>query len=171
MPRHTPVFVYAASPYGFTRSTRRFMTEEWYPAIERAHPDLVLLDPWRHPPSRSFMEIGRANLDQLRLCHCLVAALDGCDVDSGTAAEIGFARALGRPIIGFRHDQRASGDHPKSLINLQVEFFIRLNGTIVSTLPALTSTLRALVAQLRSPAAARASFGPRLPTRSSRTNP
>ena len=34
----------------------------------------------------------------------LLAVLDGSDVDSGTAAEIGYGFATGKPIIGYRSD-------------------------------------------------------------------
>ena len=34
----------------------------------------------------------------------VVAVLDGADVDSGTAAEIGYAFARGKLIVGYRGD-------------------------------------------------------------------
>ena len=59
--------------------------------------------------------------------------LDGADVDSGTAAEIGYAFARGKLIVGYRGDFRVSADNEGALVNLQVEFFIRESGgTIVS---------------------------------------
>lgn len=41
---------------------------------------------------------------------CVVAVLDGSDVDSGTSFEAGYAYAKGIPIIGIRTDFRNSGD-------------------------------------------------------------
>ena len=35
----------------------------------------------------------------------VVAVLDGVDVDSGTAWEIGYAYAKGKPVIGLRTDR------------------------------------------------------------------
>lgn len=35
---------------------------------------------------------------------------------------------MGRPIIGYRGDFRLSADNPGSIVNLQVEYFIALNG-------------------------------------------
>lgn len=147
----TPIYVYAASPYGFTESTRDFMTSRWYPVIRQAHPHLILLDPWDSPVApRPLMASGRQNLDLIHQAHFLVAGLDGPDVDSGTAAEIGYATAIGRPVIGFRQDLRQANDHPNGTINLQVEYFIRTRGTIVSTLDALQSAIRSLAGQILS---------------------
>jgi nucleoside 2-deoxyribosyltransferase len=68
--------------------------------------------------------------------------LDGADVDSGTAAEIGYAFACGRPIVGYRSDLRRAGEHDGVVVNLQVEYFIRASGgTIVAALDDLPSAL------------------------------
>ena len=40
----------------------------------------------------------------------ILANLDGADADSGTCFEVGYARALGKPILAFRTDFRQSGD-------------------------------------------------------------
>jgi nucleoside 2-deoxyribosyltransferase len=61
-------------------------------------------------------------------CDVVLANLDGQDVDSGTAAEIGYAFAKGKPIIGYRGDLRLSSDNVGLTVNLQVEFFIRESG-------------------------------------------
>jgi nucleoside 2-deoxyribosyltransferase len=58
----------------------------------------------------------------------LIAVLDGVDVDSGTAAEIGFAYALGMRIFGLRTDFRLAGDNLGSIVNLQVQYFIEQSG-------------------------------------------
>ena len=69
--------------------------------------------------------------------------LDGADVDSGTAAEIGYAFARGKPIVGYRGDVRLAGDNEAAVVNLQVEYFIRASGgTIVTRLSALPRALR-----------------------------
>ncbi len=57
-----------------------------------------------------------------------MAVLDGADVDSGTAAEIGYAFARGKRIVGYRGDFRLSADNEGSIVNLQVEYFIRASG-------------------------------------------
>lgn len=55
-----------------------------------------------------FPEIYRVCLDALKESDVVVAVLDGPDVDSGTAFELGYARALGLPVIGIRTDFRES---------------------------------------------------------------
>jgi nucleoside 2-deoxyribosyltransferase len=47
-------------------------------------------------------------LAQVRDADRLLACLDGADVDSGTCVEIGYAIALGKPILGYRTDIRGS---------------------------------------------------------------
>jgi nucleoside 2-deoxyribosyltransferase len=51
----------------------------------------------------------------------VVAVLDGVDVDSGTAWEIGYAYAMGKPVIGLRTDFRTLSD---GIVNLMVEMSI-----------------------------------------------
>ena len=51
----------------------------------------------------------------------VVAVLDGVDVDSGTAWEIGYAYARGKPVIGLRTDFRTLSD---GVVNLMVEMSI-----------------------------------------------
>ncbi|MHA1791225.1 MAG: nucleoside 2-deoxyribosyltransferase [Promethearchaeota archaeon] len=59
----------------------------------------------------------------------LLALLDGGkDVDSGVAAEIGFAFASNKTILALRMDFRPGGDNMASEINLQVEYFIKKSG-------------------------------------------
>jgi nucleoside 2-deoxyribosyltransferase len=51
----------------------------------------------------------------------VVAVLDGVDVDSGTAWEIGYAYASEKTVIGLRTDFRALSD---GIVNLMVEMTI-----------------------------------------------
>lgn len=71
---------------------------------------------------------GEANLRAIDGADGVVAVLDGVDVDSGTASEIGYAFAKGKRIVGYRNDFRRTGDTMASVVNLQVEFFIRASG-------------------------------------------
>ena len=85
-----------------------------------------------------------------------VAVLDGTDVDSGTAAEIGYAFARGKLIVGYRGDFRLSADNEGSTVNLQVEYFIRASGgTIVERYEDLGPALGALGGARRSGTRAR----------------
>ena len=78
-------------------------------------------------------ELGRANAESIRNADGVVAILDGVDVDSGTAAEIGYAYALGKRIYGLRTDFRLAGDNAGSIVNLQVQYFIEASGGSVQT--------------------------------------
>ena len=69
----------------------------------------------------------------IRAAAGVLAVLDGEDVDSGTAAEIGYAAALARPVVGVRTDLRITGDNEATLVNLQVEWFIIESGGRLTT--------------------------------------
>ena len=72
--------------------------------------------------------VGRRNAELIRQSAGVLAVLDGYDVDSGTAAEIGYAAALEKPIVGMRTDLRVTGDNEATIVNLQVEWFILESG-------------------------------------------
>ena len=44
------------------------------------------------------------DLLEIKRCQVLVALLDGPDIDSGTAVEMGIAHALGVPVVGLKTD-------------------------------------------------------------------
>ena len=73
-------------------------------------------------------QTGRVNTEAIHECDAVLAVLDGVDIDSGTAAEIGYACAKGKPIIGYRGDFRVCSDNEGATVNLQVEYFIHLTG-------------------------------------------
>lgn len=144
------VRIYLASPLGFAESTRHFMEH----LIERVAPHVDVTNPWddqrfaaefvriaqldsRTEANAALAEIntelGRANAESIRAATGMVAILDGVDVDSGTAAEVGYAYALGKRIYGLRTDFRLAGDNPGSIVNLQVQYFIEASGGSVQT--------------------------------------
>jgi nucleoside 2-deoxyribosyltransferase len=71
-------------------------------------------------------QIGKANEDMIRSCDIVLGVLDGAELDSGTASEIGFAAALGKKCYGLRTDFRDSGDFDGLPINLQVLYLGRV---------------------------------------------
>lgn len=146
---------YLASPLGFAESTRDFMSV-FENQIARCGYEVV--NPWRLADPHLFeaaaaienvklrrrtlhevnMKVAAQNERAIRECHMAVAVLDGVDVDSGTASEIGFAYALGKRIYGYRGDFRSTGDNEGSIVNLQVEYWIENSGgCIVTSLTAL----------------------------------
>ena len=52
---------------------------------------------------------------------CVVALLDGTQVDDGTAWEIGYAYSKGLPIFGIRTDFRQGGDTQFNHVNSMIE--------------------------------------------------
>lgn len=74
------------------------------------HRDAGVFD--RDGDSRPFFE---GDVRALEAAALVVAVLDGCDVDSGTAWEMGYAYALGRPVLGYLGDVRIA--RPQTQIN------------------------------------------------------
>ncbi|HEU0164884.1 MAG TPA: nucleoside 2-deoxyribosyltransferase [Thermomicrobiales bacterium] len=152
--------IYLASPLGFADSTRGFMAD--LVALLSAHVDVV--NPWEkgvfdaefaslateNDWSRRVarlheidLELGRLNTASIDGVDGVFAVLDGVDVDSGTAAEIGYAFAKGKYVAGLRTDFRLAGDNDGSIVNLQVEYFIEASGgRIVRTADALAGLAR-----------------------------
>lgn len=160
--------IYMASPLGFSEAGRHFYLSVLVPFVRGL--GYQVLDPWtltdperiaavqRMPygPARRDAwralnaEIGATNRAAIDEADLVVAVLDGVDVDSGTAAEIGYAHARAKPIVGYRGDFRLSADNEGSTVNLQVEFFIRDGGgSIVERYEDLRSSLRDLERTLR----------------------
>ncbi|HKP90310.1 MAG TPA: nucleoside 2-deoxyribosyltransferase [Thermoleophilaceae bacterium] len=159
--------VYLASPLGFSETTRSFGEQVVVPAlIERG---FAVLDPWHDEHGavarqlqvaadqpndadrqsdfgRVNRDLGARNVRLIEQSDALLAVLDGPDVDSGTAAEIGYAAALGRPIVGWRSDIRRAGENEATPVNMQVAHFISTTGgriaeTLDSALDALEEAL------------------------------
>ena len=148
--------LYFASPLGFTAAGSFFYYEKLVPLCQRA--GFRVLDPWkltdkwlidevvampfgeeqRQAWNDLSMLIGLNNHKAIDEAQILCACLDGSDVDSGTAAEIGYAFGRGLPIIGYREDIRLAGDNIGVPVNLQVNYFLKQSsGTLVTSLEAL----------------------------------
>ncbi|MCK4429037.1 MAG: nucleoside 2-deoxyribosyltransferase [Candidatus Aenigmarchaeota archaeon] len=145
------VKIYLAGPLGFSEAGRMFYYEKLVPTIKELGYDVI--DPWKLTPdeitepvfSMPYGEekkeklkelnatIGKNNAKAIEESTGMVAILDGSDVDGGTASEIGYASALEKPIIGYRGDFRLSSENEGSLVNLQIEYFIRKSGGTITT--------------------------------------
>jgi nucleoside 2-deoxyribosyltransferase len=143
--------IYLAGPLGFSEAGRSFQDGTLIPEIKRL--GYEVLDPWKltdpskinaiaampyGPAKRDAwrklnVEIGGNNRAAIDECDLVLAVLDGVDVDSGTASEIGYAFAKGKRIVGYRGDFRLSADNEGSTVNLQVEYFIRQSGGEIVT--------------------------------------
>lgn len=151
---------YLASPLGFAESTRGHMLE----LVAAAQAHIEIINPWDDhrfdedlQRARSIHDraerlalyhrintgLGQGNEERIRQADGVIAVLDGTDVDSGTASEVGFAYALGKPIIGLRTDFRLAGDNEGALVNLQVQYFIEASGgRIVTSIDDLIDALK-----------------------------
>jgi nucleoside 2-deoxyribosyltransferase len=90
--------------------------------------------------------IAAKNCEALDGCDAVLAVLDGPDVDSGTAAEIGYAFARKKPIVGYRGDFRIAADNVGSTVNLQVEYFIRESGgTILARIDEVAAAITRII--------------------------
>ena len=155
--------IYMACPLGFSEAGRHFYNSVLVPFVKGL--GYEVLDPWSLTDTRKIeavqcmppgperreawrtlnRELGATNRAAIDRAHGVVAILDGPDVDSGTAAEIGYAFARGKLIVGYRGDFRLSGDNEGTTVNLQVEFFIHESGgTIVNRYEDLGPRLRPL---------------------------
>ena len=64
----------------------------------------------------------------LKTSDVLVAVLDGVDVDAGVAFEIGYAKALGKPIIGLKTDYRTFSKMEEVNLMLEVSLIKKCTG-------------------------------------------
>lgn len=137
--------VYLASPLGFAASTRAFM-DGLIPALaehvdienpwddtrfEAEFAEIATLDSFAERQSRLQRintELGRSNAERIDRSDAVFAILDGVDVDSGTASEIGYGFARGKVVCGLRTDFRLAGDNLGATVNLQVQYFIEASG-------------------------------------------
>ena len=157
--------IYLASPLGFAESTRPFMDSlagSLREVIDVVNPwddqrfasDFVHIlneDSYRQRLSRLQRintELGRANTASIDQVHGVFAILDGVDVDSGTAAEIGYGFARGKRVCGLRTDFRLAGDNVGSIVNLQVQYFIEQSGgEVVTTVEEFVALARSFAAE------------------------
>lgn len=136
--------VYLASPLGFSPELKPYLEK----IKARLHQlGYEVFDPWEQPFSKAIREasgiadhderlaafarlaekIGMVNEDAIHECDILLAVLDGAEVDSGTAAEVGFAAGITKRCHGLRTDWRDSGEFGLPM-NLQVLHFIERSG-------------------------------------------
>lgn len=69
-----------------------------------------------HCEKRKLFDI---DISALKSSDVVVAVLDGVEVDSGTSFELGYAAALGKPIVGLKTDYRTFS--PLENLNLMLE--------------------------------------------------
>lgn len=105
------------------------------------------------------LTIARADLEGLKASDVLIAVIDGVEIDSGVAAEIGAFAMLNRPIVALFSDVRQLGRTNTKKIdaliadgsenqfiyrNLFVVGLIKENGVIVSSVDELVAEVKNL---------------------------
>lgn len=118
---------YLASPYGFALATQGYL-RHLMTRIEEA--GVRIEDPWadimasgglpQQERKITAQQVALPNFARIDRSDFVIAILDGTDVDSGVACEIGYAFAKGKPVLGLRTDWRDLGDLPGHAVNLQV---------------------------------------------------
>ena len=137
--------IYLAGPL-FTLAERRF-NEEVAAELERLCPSLLVVVPQRY--DTEFLnapdfhaKVFDCAIQSINCCDAVVAIVgDGPDSDSGTCIEIGYAKGLGKKVIGVRTDFRGSQEQG---LNVMVA---RMCDHLVAA-PSTTATLAQLAGQI-----------------------
>ncbi len=103
------------------------------------------------------LAIAQADMEELQDSDVLIAVLDGIEVDSGVAAEIGVFSTYNRPIVALFSDVRQLGRDNKQKINALIEDgtenqfiyrnlfvigIIKRNGIIVSSIEEVVENVK-----------------------------
>ncbi len=102
---------------------------------------------WEHVRKRgrrAYRAIYKGDLRGLEGADAVVAILDGPDVDSGTAFEVGYACAKGKPVIGLKTDMRvfARGEVVNNMLAQGVKKIVKNFDDLIPTLNAIKKTKR-----------------------------
>lgn len=100
----------------------RYVNEQLAKAIRQAIPGITLYVPQENDAINDktayadSISIAEADLSMLQQSDVLIAVIDGVEIDSGVAAEIGAFSMLNRPIVGLFTDVRQQGrDNEKKI--------------------------------------------------------
>jgi nucleoside 2-deoxyribosyltransferase len=98
--------------------------------FETVLPQRDIGDLWEHfkkHGEEAYRDVYLRDLEAIKNSDVVVAVLDGNDVDSGVAFELGYARALGKPIIGIKTDVRkfAEGEEVNNMIAQSLAGIVR----------------------------------------------
>lgn len=107
--------IYLAAP--LFSQTQRTWNRAIKAGIEEALTEVEVILPQdfraagRFNDTRHYGALFRKCQAEISRCDCVLAILDGADVDSGSAFQMGSAFALNIPIIGVRTDFRPGAEH------------------------------------------------------------
>lgn len=132
--------VYVAGPL-FDEGERWWIEKVEQVVVECGHATFL---PHRDNPPKDQYNVAaifandRRGIDE---CDLVVASLNGLTTDDGTAWELGYAFALGKPIIGLYTDWRRRFDD--EVVNLMIECSLTMLVRSLDDLPAAMSTVLA----------------------------
>ena len=120
--------LYLANPYGFSKQTKDLLPAfikifhdlnvEVYEPFERTKNLISNKNDWAY-------ELAKTNFEDLKLCDCIFAIVNGNPPDEGVMVELGIAIALKKEIFLFRDDFRNCSDSNQYPLNLML--FVGLN--------------------------------------------
>ena len=115
--------LYLASPYGFSKQTKKLLCEfinifnelniEVYEPFERTKHLIKKQDKWPYA-------LAKSNFCDLEKCDCIFAIVNGNPPDEGVMIELGIAIALKKKIFLFRDDFRTCSDSDQYPLNLML---------------------------------------------------
>ncbi len=115
--------LYLANPYGFSNQAKNLLDEfiqifqdlklEVYEPFERTKHLISEKEEWAY-------ELATNNLNDLKLCDCIFAIVNGNPPDEGVMVELGIAIALKKEIFLFRDDFRNCSDSDQYPLNLML---------------------------------------------------
>ena len=80
----------------------------------------------KYNDSRHYGALFRMCVDGVESSDAVLAILDGAEVDSGVAWEMGYAYARGKPVVGVRTDFRPGAEHGVNImLSRSCRHFIR----------------------------------------------
>lgn len=101
-------------------------------ALVKAMPGLEVILPQDFKPSRKYDDdkqygaLFRMCVEGIDSADAVLAIIDGVEVDSGTAWEMGYAYAKGKPVVGVRTDFRPGAEHGVNImLSRSCRFYVR----------------------------------------------
>lgn len=113
--------IYLAGPDVFRPDAPAWAEQARHACAAAGHVALVPLD----GIETTAAGIYRANIDLIRSADAVLANLNpfrGCEPDSGTCVEVGFALALGKPVVGYLGDGETTVERAGRLLGSSLEY-------------------------------------------------
>ena len=114
--------LYLANPFGFSKQTKNLLPTfikifqdlnvDVYEPFERTK-HLISEKNWAY-------KVAKTNYEDLKLCDCIFAIVNGNPPDEGVMVELGIAIALKKEIFLFRDDFRNCSDSDQYPLNLML---------------------------------------------------